>query len=118
MKNHLLLLLLAAVFTLSGAEYKLSNIKLVNTGKKYKDAFSELKYHLELAAGKLTPGKDLFDVKVPFSFIGSDAPKTPGTIPESGIIVIKKPEPPKPAAAPGADRKNDSGNTSDSGAEE
>ncbi|MBR7107121.1 MAG: hypothetical protein IKC89_01765 [Lentisphaeria bacterium] len=67
---------------------------------------------------KLTPGKDLFDVKVPFSFIGSDAPKTPGTIPESGIIVIKKPEPPKPAAAPGADRKNDSGNTSDSGAEE
>ena len=37
MKNHLLLLLLAAVFTLSGAEYKLSNIKLVNTHKKYKD---------------------------------------------------------------------------------
>ena len=62
MKNHLLLLLLAAVFTLSGAEYKLSNIKLVNTGKKYKDAFSELKYHLELAAGKLTPGKDALQI--------------------------------------------------------
>ena len=69
---------------------------------------------------KLTPGKDQFDVKVPYSFIGSDAPKTPGTIPDSGIIVIKKPEPPKPAPAPAAEKKTDSDSesNSDSGAEE
>ena len=63
MKQKLITLLLTATAVLlSGAEYQLSNIKLTLTDKKYQSAYEELKYHLELAAGKLSPGKDALEI--------------------------------------------------------
>ena len=63
MKQKLITLLLTATAVLlSGAEYQLSNIKLTLANKKYQSAYDELKYHLELAAGKLAPGKDALEI--------------------------------------------------------
>ena len=63
MKQKLIILLLAATTALlSGAEYKIANIKLTLASKKYQAAYDELKYHLELAAGKLAPGKDALEI--------------------------------------------------------
>lgn len=62
MKRKLFLLLLIAAVAVSGAEYKLSNIKLTLANKKYQSAYDELKYHLELAVGKLAPGKDALEI--------------------------------------------------------
>ena len=65
MKKILLLCILSAAAILtSGAEYKLSNIKLTLASKKFQSAYDELKYHLELAAGKLAPGKDALEIIV------------------------------------------------------
>ena len=64
MKKFLLLLATAAALLTSGAEYKIANIKLILAHKKYQAAYDELKYHLELAAGKLTPGKDALEIIV------------------------------------------------------
>ena len=58
MKHKLILLVFTAAALLSGAEYQISDIKLTLANKKYQAAYDELKYHLELAAGKLAPGKD------------------------------------------------------------
>ena len=65
---------------------------------------------------KLAPGKDIFDVKVHFSFIGSNAPKTPATIPAEGII--EKPQPPKPAPATAAPAEKDANNAADNAGDE
>ena len=46
----------------SGAEYRISNIKLTLANKKYQQAYDELKYHLELAAGKLVPGDKALEI--------------------------------------------------------
>ena len=64
MKKIFMMLLAAAALLVSGAEYQLSNIKLTLANKKYQSAYDELKYHLELAAGKLAPGKDALEIIV------------------------------------------------------
>ena len=64
---------------------------------------------------KLAPGKDIFDVKVHFSFIGSNATKSPATIPAEGII--EKPQPPKPAPAAKPEDKNAGKNDTDNAAD-
>ena len=64
MKHKLILLLFTAAALLSGAEYKISNIKLTLANTKYQPAYDELKYHLDLAAGKLAPQQDALEIIV------------------------------------------------------
>ena len=62
MKHKLILLAFTAAALLSGAEYQISNIKLTLANPKYQAAYDELKYHLELAAGKLAPQQNALEI--------------------------------------------------------
>ena len=64
MKHKLIVLLLTAAAVLSGAEYKISNIKLTASSAAYQPAVAELQYHLELAAGKLAPDNKPLEIIV------------------------------------------------------
>ena len=55
MRKTLLLLSALLIFSVCGAEYKISNIKLTLAGKAHQEAFNELKKHLELTGNKLAP---------------------------------------------------------------
>lgn len=64
------------------------------------DTMTAAKEKLEIHTikSRLAPA-GVYDVKVPFSNIGSDTPKEISEIPAEGIIVFKKAESPRPAPA-------------------
>ena len=63
MKKSLIFLFAALFLSLCGAEYKISNIRIV-ANKKQQLAVDELKKHLELTGNKLAPGKDALQILI------------------------------------------------------
>ena len=63
MKKSLIFLFAALFLSLFGAEYKISNIRIV-ANKKQQLAVDELKKHLELTGNKLAPGKDALQILI------------------------------------------------------
>lgn len=64
MKKGLLFLCTVLIFSLYSAEYTISNIKLTLAGKTNREAFDELKKHLELTGNKLNPGTGALEIIV------------------------------------------------------
>ena len=64
MRKTLLLLSALLIFSVCGAEYKISNIKLTLAGKAHQEAFNELKKHLELTGNKLAPADGALEIIV------------------------------------------------------
>ena len=61
MKKLFLFLSAMLILSLSGAEYQISNIRIIGN-KKQQLAVDELKKHLELTGNKLAPGKDALQI--------------------------------------------------------